>query len=111
MRSGAGIAAACGSYAEDPGEKYSDKGTTNVMDDPGIGELSSAGGRSRTKVAILDDMSMTKLFGFIGATIGSAIGWWLGNYVGIMTAVILSMVGTGVGIYYGKRYGDHLSGG
>jgi len=54
---------------------------------------------------------MTKLFGFLGATVGGAIGWWLGDYVGIMTAVILSMVGTGVGIYYGKRYGDHLSGG
>jgi hypothetical protein len=46
---------------------------------------------------------MTKLLGFIGATLGSSVGWWLGAKVGIMTAVCLSGVGTGVGIYFGRR--------
>ena len=52
---------------------------------------------------------MTKLMGFIGATVGSAIGWWLGAKVGIMTAYMVSTVGSGVGIYFGRRAGEHNS--
>jgi hypothetical protein len=50
---------------------------------------------------------MTKLLGFIGATIGSAIGWWIGAKVGIMTAVFVSAVGTGAGIYAARRFAEH----
>jgi hypothetical protein len=46
---------------------------------------------------------MSKLFGFIGASVGGAIGWWLGARIGVMTAFIVSMVGTGIGIYAGRR--------
>ncbi|HET7458679.1 MAG TPA: hypothetical protein VFJ74_13615 [Gemmatimonadaceae bacterium] len=49
---------------------------------------------------------MTKILGFVGATIGSAIGWWAGAPVGMMTAFMLSMVGTGVGIYAGRRFAE-----
>ena len=52
---------------------------------------------------------MTKLMGFIGATVGSAIGWWLGAKVGIMTAFMVSTVGSGVGIYFGRRAGERYS--
>ncbi|MDB4882121.1 MAG: hypothetical protein JWL95_887 [Gemmatimonadetes bacterium] len=50
---------------------------------------------------------MTKLLGFIGATVGSYLGWWLGSGAGIMTAFMLSMVGTGVGIYAGRKVAAH----
>lgn len=46
---------------------------------------------------------MSKLLGFVGATIGSYLGWWLGSRAGIMTAFMVSMVGTGAGIYLGRR--------
>ena len=46
---------------------------------------------------------MTKLFGFLGATIGSYAGWWLGSHIGVMTAFMVSMLGTGLGIYAGRR--------
>jgi uncharacterized membrane protein YeaQ/YmgE (transglycosylase-associated protein family) len=46
---------------------------------------------------------VTKVFGFIGATIGGYTGWALGANVGLTTAFIVSMVGTGIGIYYGRR--------
>ena len=46
---------------------------------------------------------MTKLFGFLGATIGSYAGWWLGSRIGVMTAFMVSMLGTGLGIYAGRR--------
>jgi uncharacterized membrane protein YeaQ/YmgE (transglycosylase-associated protein family) len=49
---------------------------------------------------------MTKLFGFIGATVGSAVGWWAGAPVGTMTAFMLSTVGTGVGMYVGRKVAD-----
>jgi uncharacterized membrane protein YeaQ/YmgE (transglycosylase-associated protein family) len=52
---------------------------------------------------------MTKLLGFIGATVGSAVGWWAGAPVGTTTAFMLSMVGTGVGMYVGRRVGDHYA--
>ena len=53
---------------------------------------------------------MSKLLGFIGATVGGAIGWWLGAHVGIMTAFIISMVGTGAGIYGGRQVAERLGG-
>ena len=52
---------------------------------------------------------MTKLMGFIGATVGSAAGWWVGARVGVMTAFMLSTVGTGIGIYAGRRAAERYS--
>ena len=49
---------------------------------------------------------MTRLCGFIGATVGSALGWWAGALVGTMTAFMLSTVGTGVGMYVGRKVAD-----
>jgi hypothetical protein len=49
---------------------------------------------------------MTKMLGFLGATVGSAIGWWAGAHVGMMTAFLLSTVGTGAGIYWGRQLAD-----
>lgn len=46
---------------------------------------------------------MTKLLGWIGATLGSALGWWLGARAGMMTAFLVSIVGTGAGLYIGRR--------
>jgi hypothetical protein len=46
---------------------------------------------------------VSKLLGFVGATVGSAAGWWLGEHVGIMTAMFVSAIGTGVGVYLGRR--------
>ena len=60
----------------------------------------AAVGRSR-------QISMGKLFGFIGATVGSYAGWFLGARVGITTALMLSFVGTGVGIYYGRKIANN----
>jgi hypothetical protein len=53
---------------------------------------------------------VTKLLGFVGATVGSAIGWWIGARVGMMTAFMLSTVGTGIGIYFGRRIGRDFEG-
>ena len=50
---------------------------------------------------------MSKLLGFVGATVGGALGWWAGNAVGLMTAFILSTVGTGIGLYLGRKVSDH----
>ena len=50
---------------------------------------------------------MTKLLGFVGATIGSYAGWALGALVGTMTAFMLSIVLTGVGLYAGRRVARH----
>jgi uncharacterized membrane protein YeaQ/YmgE (transglycosylase-associated protein family) len=47
---------------------------------------------------------MTKLLGFVGATVGSYAGWALGAHVGLTTAFMVSMVGTGVGLYAGRRF-------
>ena len=53
---------------------------------------------------------MSKLIGWVGATIGGAIGWWLGARVGIMTAFMVSIVGTGAGLYIARRFfSDYLS--
>ena len=53
---------------------------------------------------------MTKLLGFLGATVLGYVGWALGAPVGVFTAFALSMVGTGVGMYYGRRIGRHYEG-
>ena len=50
---------------------------------------------------------MTKLFGFIGATVGGYLGWWVGAPAGVMTAFMVSMVGTGAGMYVGRRVASH----
>jgi hypothetical protein len=50
---------------------------------------------------------MSRLFGFLGATIGGSLGWWLGSSVGFFTAFLVSIVGTAAGIYYGKRAARH----
>jgi uncharacterized protein YcfJ len=50
---------------------------------------------------------MTKLFGFIGATVGGYLGWWIGAPVGTMTAFTISMVGSGAGMYVGRRVASH----
>ena len=52
---------------------------------------------------------MTRLLGFVGATVGSGLGWWAGAPVGIMTAFTLSIVGTGVGLYVGRKIGDRYA--
>jgi hypothetical protein len=51
---------------------------------------------------------MSKLLGWVGATVGGAIGWWAGARAGMMTAFVLSMVGTGGGIYLGRWVAGRL---
>jgi uncharacterized membrane protein YeaQ/YmgE (transglycosylase-associated protein family) len=50
---------------------------------------------------------VTKLFGFIGATVGGYLGWAVGAPVGIMTAFMVSMVGTGAGLYVGRKVASY----
>jgi len=49
------------------------------------------------------EMAITRLLGFVGATLGGTIGWYLGAPVGMMTAFVLSIIGTGVGMYLGVK--------
>ena len=51
---------------------------------------------------------MTKLLGFVGATVGGYAGWALGAPIGIFSAFVVSMIGTGVGMYYGRRIGQNI---
>jgi len=51
---------------------------------------------------------MSKLLGFLGATVGGAIGWWLGARVGVLTAFVVSVVGTGLGVYAGRNLAARL---
>lgn len=52
---------------------------------------------------------MSKVVGFIGASLGGSIGWWAGAPVGIMTAFFLGIIGTAAGGYFAKRWADdHL---
>ncbi len=53
---------------------------------------------------------MSKLLGFLGATVGGAIGWWLGARVGVLTAFVVSAVGTGLGVYAGRNLAARLLG-
>ena len=48
---------------------------------------------------------MTKLLGFVGATVGGYAGWALG---GTFLAFIVSMIGTGFGLYWGRRIAQNL---
>jgi hypothetical protein len=50
---------------------------------------------------------VSKLLGFVGATLGGAVGWWVGAPIGMMTAFMISMVGTGVGLYAGRRFASY----
>jgi uncharacterized membrane protein YeaQ/YmgE (transglycosylase-associated protein family) len=45
---------------------------------------------------------MSKLLGWVGATLGSVVGWWAGARLGVLTAFILSVVGAGAGLYLGR---------
>jgi uncharacterized membrane protein YeaQ/YmgE (transglycosylase-associated protein family) len=51
---------------------------------------------------------MTKIMGFLGATIGGYAGWALGARFGTMTAFVISMVGTGLGLYLGRRVANDV---
>jgi uncharacterized membrane protein YeaQ/YmgE (transglycosylase-associated protein family) len=51
---------------------------------------------------------MTKLLGFVGATVGGYTGWALGALAGPFTAFMVSMIGTGVGMYYGRRIAQNI---
>jgi hypothetical protein len=51
---------------------------------------------------------MTKLLGFVGATVGGYVGWALGALIGPFSAFIVSMILTGVGMYYGRRIGQKI---
>jgi len=53
-------------------------------------------------------LAMTKLLGFVGATVGGYAGWALGAPIGIFSAFVVSMIGTGVGMYYGRRIGQNI---
>lgn len=53
---------------------------------------------------------MTKLLGFVGATVGGYAGWALGAMGGTFTAFVVSMIGTGFGMYWGRRWGQNLGG-
>ena len=52
--------------------------------------------------------AMTKLLGFVGATVGGYAGWALGALAGPFTAFLVSMIGTGVGMYYGRRIAQNI---
>jgi hypothetical protein len=47
---------------------------------------------------------MTKLFGFLGASIAGWIGWYVGLPLGFGGAFIVSTVCSGFGMYYAARW-------
>jgi len=51
---------------------------------------------------------MTKLLGFVGATVGGYAGWALGALAGTFSAFVVSMIGTGFGMYWGRRLAQHF---
>ena len=53
---------------------------------------------------------MTKLMGFVGATLGGYAGWALGALAGTFTAFILSVIGSGFGLYWGRRLAQQFGG-
>ena len=53
---------------------------------------------------------MTKLLGFVGATVGGYAGWAVGALAGTFTAFVVSMIGTGFGMYWGRRLAQHFEG-
>jgi hypothetical protein len=46
---------------------------------------------------------MSKLFGFIGATIGSYAGWYVGSQINMVMAFIVMIIGTAAGGYYARK--------
>jgi uncharacterized membrane protein YeaQ/YmgE (transglycosylase-associated protein family) len=51
---------------------------------------------------------MTKLLGFVGATVGGYAGWALGALAGTFMAFVVSMIGTGFGLYWGRRIAQNI---
>ncbi len=49
---------------------------------------------------------MTRVAGFLGASVGGAVGWWLEAWHGVMTGFILGVVGTAAGGSLVRRWVD-----
>jgi catechol 2,3-dioxygenase-like lactoylglutathione lyase family enzyme len=60
------------------------------------------------RVPGMEEVRLSKLLAWVGATLLGALGWWAGEREGMFTAFVLSMVGTGVGLYLGRRMAAHL---
>ena len=58
--------------------------------------------------AIWRGYHMSKLLGFVGATVGGYAGWAVGALAGPFTAFVVSMIGTGFGMYWGRRLAQHF---
>jgi hypothetical protein len=56
----------------------------------------------------MEEVRLSKLLAWVGATLVGALGWWAGARAGMFTAFVLSMVGTGVGLYLGRRMAEYL---
>ena len=56
----------------------------------------------------MEEVRVSKLLAWVGATLLGAFGWWAGARAGMFTAFVLSMVGTGAGLYLGRRLAAHL---
>jgi hypothetical protein len=56
----------------------------------------------------MEEVRVSKLLAWLGATVLGAVGWWAGARAGMFTAFVLSMVGTGAGLYLGRRLADRL---
>jgi hypothetical protein len=56
----------------------------------------------------MEEIHLSTLLAWVGATIVGALGWWAGAPLGMFTAFVLSTVGTGVGLYLGRRLAAHL---
>ena len=62
------------------------------------------GGQAGTPFTSASGGNVSKVVGFIGATLGGAAGWWVGARVGTMTAFFLSVLGTAAGVYGARRW-------
>jgi hypothetical protein len=51
---------------------------------------------------------MTKLLGFVIATVGGYAGWAIGALAGPFTGFVVSMIGSGFGLYWGRRLAQNL---
>jgi len=52
---------------------------------------------------------MSKLLGFVGASVGAALGWWIGAGLGPITQHLLSTVAGGAGFFYGRKLAAGLT--
>lgn len=52
---------------------------------------------------------MSKLFGFLGASVGAALVWWLGADLGPITQHLLSTLAGGAGFFYGRKLAANLT--